>query len=286
MCPKYPPVASMTPRSRKIVASAATSKGAEGAWCGPSLTTSENSSADPMAARPAMKTIPLHPGPETTSWNRFGAAEPIVSAPTRIPMAIPRPARHHPAAILIPGGYTPASATPVTNRSTTASRGRVDGNARRMVATPAVTADAAANRFALQRSLSSSMALKNVPATNPSCTIMVSHAAVAGALPHSAIIPGAATVALNHGVIPRIIATERATSWQGAPGTAPTVTLRQAWLGQPLRGPQAPHARTQRTRRAFGPRWRASRQYPTSRPLSRHHRYVHRAVAVARRLMP
>jgi hypothetical protein len=66
--------------------------------------------------------------------------------------------------------------------------------------------ETAASRRALNRSLSSSSALINVPNTNPSCTAMVNHVLTPGVVRHSAIMPGAATVALNHGVIPRTIA--------------------------------------------------------------------------------
>ena len=39
-----------------------------------------------------------------TTRSRFGVAEPIVSAPTRMPMAVPRRTCHHPAAIFDPRG--------------------------------------------------------------------------------------------------------------------------------------------------------------------------------------
>src|SRR6266581_2547456 len=53
----------------------------------------------------------------TPQRTRCGNAEPSVSAPTSTPMATPRPSRNQPAAIFIPGGYTPASAAPVTIRN-------------------------------------------------------------------------------------------------------------------------------------------------------------------------
>jgi hypothetical protein len=49
---------------------------------------------------------------------------------------------------------------------------------------------------------------------------------------------GAATVALNHGVIPRIIATDRAASWKFRwPGDEGSITPLQAWLFQPRHDP-------------------------------------------------
>jgi hypothetical protein len=58
----------------------------------------------------------------------------------------------------------------------------------------------------------SMMALTHVPATKPSCTAIVSHAVVLVPTRHSAIMPGAATVALNQGVIPSTIATDSTTN--------------------------------------------------------------------------
>src|SRR4029434_3705512 len=111
-----------------------------------------------------------------------------------------------------PGGYTPASAMPVIPRSATAVAGSVWRQASAAVATVTKPDEAAASLRALKRSLSSKTALTNVPSTNPSWTAIVSHALTLGVVAHSAIIPGAATVALNHGVIPSTIAVARIAS--------------------------------------------------------------------------
>src|SRR6266567_536996 len=48
-----------------------------------------------------------HAAGDTAQRTRCGLAEPSVSAPTRIPIANPRPSLNHPAAIFIPGVYPP-----------------------------------------------------------------------------------------------------------------------------------------------------------------------------------
>jgi len=78
--------------------------GDEGAWNGPSRTTNANSTDDRTAPTPAATTMLRHCATSRPSRKRFGAADPMVRAPTRIPIAVPRLSRHPPAAILIPGG--------------------------------------------------------------------------------------------------------------------------------------------------------------------------------------
>src|SRR5204863_3118577 len=109
----------------------------------------------------------------TAHRSRWGLAEPTVSAPTTTPIASPLPSLNHPAAIFIPGGYTPASAAPVRSRQATPVAKPVEA------ATPTVAAAASApqpatRRRAEKRSASVKMALTSAPATNPSCTEIVS----------------------------------------------------------------------------------------------------------------
>src|SRR5579859_466178 len=103
-------------------------------------------SADP-AATPRTTRQAEAGTPQRTRW---GLAEPSVSAPTMMPIAVPRPLRNHPAASFIPGGYTPASAAPVARRSTTPIVA-LGANATPTVAAAATTALPAISRRADQR---------------------------------------------------------------------------------------------------------------------------------------
>src|SRR6516162_806128 len=77
------------------------------------------SSAATTAHAEAVRTTA--PGPALgIAWTRYGVAFPTVSAPTTVPIARPRLERNQVAAIFIAGGYTPASAIPVANRSASA----------------------------------------------------------------------------------------------------------------------------------------------------------------------
>src|SRR5689334_15230764 len=154
-----------------------------------------------------------------------------------MPIAVPRRSRHQPAAILIPGGYTPARATPVIRRSVSPVFGPLTRQISDAVATPTIADDTAANTRGLKGSLSKRTALTSAPSTNPSCTAIVSHAAVPEPDSHSAIIPGAATVALNQGVMPNTMASANSPSWR--PGLRDSITPRQASLGPQVPRPAA-----------------------------------------------
>src|SRR5213594_973743 len=142
-----------------------------------------------------------HDATGTAQRTRWGSAEPRVSAPTKTPIASPRPSRYHPATILMPGGYTPAKAAPVSIRSGMPTSG-FGANATPMVARPARQAHAATSRRADQRSESVSSADTMAPATKPSCTEIVSHAAPAVSSRHRRESAGATAEAENHGAIP------------------------------------------------------------------------------------
>src|SRR4029453_13802490 len=139
--------------------------------------------------------------------------------------------------------------------------------------------DTAAIRRELNRSLSKRIALRHVPTTNPSCTAMVSQALVLGWVRHSAIIAGAVTVALNQGVMPRIMAQARRRSWLRAPGAV----LRCFTQRRALRDRRCPDLRgllvpSRCTQRGFGWQERPARPSRSSEQLSRHHSHTHEAV--------
>src|SRR6267142_5147770 len=88
-----------------------------------------------------------HAAGDTAQRTRWGLAEPSVSAATRTPIASPLPSLNHPAAIFIPGGYTPASAAPVSSRHVIPSA-MLGAAATPSVAAAASTADPATRRRA------------------------------------------------------------------------------------------------------------------------------------------
>ena len=141
-----------------------------------------------------------HAAGETAHRTRCGLAEPRVRAPTRMPIASPLPSLNHPAAIFIPGGYTLASAAPVSSRQAIPSVMPLDA-ATPSVAIAASAADPATRRRADRRSANVKIALTSAPATNPSCTEIVSHAVVTGESCQTRANVGATADALNHGVI-------------------------------------------------------------------------------------
>src|SRR5690242_19018887 len=104
MWPRYPAVASITPRSRTTSERALGLNGADGVWKGPSRIANKNSAAEIVAAIDAATMIALHCPSARTRRNMFGAADPTVNAPTKTPIAVPRRDCHQPATILIPGG--------------------------------------------------------------------------------------------------------------------------------------------------------------------------------------
>src|SRR6476660_5268665 len=271
MCPRYPAVARATQRLRTTVESARGLNGADAAWNGPSRTTRPNKIAETKAQAAAARMIVRHFSTGATARRRFGIADPIVSAPTKMPMAVPRPARHHPAAILIPGGYTPAKAAPVTPQRTIAVATPVWRQVSAAVAMLTKKADPEASRRALKRSLRRRTALTNVPSTNPSWTAIVSQAPTLGVAFHSAIIPGAATVALNQGVIPRTIPRASTASCREAPGArSGFVKRRPTWLDLRRQRHARPREQSRCTPRASDQKFQAAHQDLLSGAQSRH----------------
>src|SRR5256886_17353095 len=103
--------------------------------------------------------------------------------------------------IFIPGGYTPASAAPVSIRSAIPVP-EPGANATPTVMRPARHAHAATSRRADQRSESVSKADTSAPATKPSCTEIVSHAPPAEASRHTPESAAPTAEAENHGAMP------------------------------------------------------------------------------------
>src|SRR3989475_10313858 len=165
-----------------------------------------------------------HDATGTAQRTRWGSAEPTVSAPTKTPIASPRPPRSHPATIFMPGGYTPAKAAPVSIRSGMPTSG-FGANATPIVARPARQAHAATSRRADQRSESVSSADTMAPATKPSCTEIVSHAAPAGSSLHTLEGAGGAAGAEDPGAL------------AASCGAASTASNRRAFA-DPLGGPE------------------------------------------------
>src|SRR5262245_46773172 len=95
-----------------------------------------------------------------------------------------------------------ASAAPVAKRSAIACPAP-PAYAIAALATAPATHPAAKSRRALSTSARFNRALASVPATNPACTAIVSHAVAEGESDRSAAIAGAAAVAENHSVMPR-----------------------------------------------------------------------------------
>src|SRR6266699_7278832 len=90
--------------------------GGEGAANGPSCGTARTRNPAASALAAATLSTRRHASGGAAQRTRWGTAEPSVSAPTRIPIAQPRPSRNQPAAIFMPGGYTPANAAPGATR--------------------------------------------------------------------------------------------------------------------------------------------------------------------------
>src|SRR5882672_6599598 len=175
-------------------------KGGDGAAKGPSFGTARTRNPPANAHAAAMPSTSRHASGGAAQRTRWGTAEPSVSAPTRIPIAQPRPSRNHPAAIFIPGGYTPASAAPVRSRQAIPILIPRE-NATPSVASAASAADPATNRRADKRSASVKIALTSAPATNPSWTEIVSQAVVTGESCQRRASVGATADALNQGAI-------------------------------------------------------------------------------------
>src|SRR5207247_2484215 len=116
------------------------------------------------------------------------------------------PSRNHPAAIFMPGGYTPARAAPVATRRAKPATGPRENDTPRVAAAAARLAPAASHR-ADQRSLSVNIALTSAPATKPSCTDIVSHEAPPGPNRHALESAGPTADALNHGAMAHSCAT-------------------------------------------------------------------------------
>src|SRR5512145_834327 len=90
--------------------------GGDGAAYGPSFGTSRTRMPPASALIAAIPSTTRHAAGDTAQLTRCRLADPNVSAPTRMPIAHPRDSLNHPATIFIPGGYTPASAAPVSKR--------------------------------------------------------------------------------------------------------------------------------------------------------------------------
>jgi len=108
-------------------------------------------------------------------------------------------------------GYTPASATPVPNRTRNTRPNPSNGTRARLRSEP--TPAAAANKTrAVMRSGRFRKALMSVPTTNPSCTAMVSHERSEVENPFSRSSAGPMALVLNQMERARIVATDMTAS--------------------------------------------------------------------------
>ena len=177
-------LASDSARFAKMRGAARQLNAAAGAANGPSFGTSRTRSPPATAVTAATPNTVRHCSAGTAQRTRCGSADPSVSAPTSTPMASPRPSRYQPAAIFIPGGYTPASAAPVSIRSVSPTVGP-EASATPTVASPAMSAHPETSRRADHRSDSVSTADTSAPTTKPSC--IESAGPTADALNHGAM---------------------------------------------------------------------------------------------------
>src|SRR5205809_198061 len=198
--PRYPMLASDSARFAKMRGAARQLNAAAGAANGPSFGTSRTRSPPAAAVTAATANTVRHCPAGTAPRTRCGSADPSVSAPTSTPMASPRPSRYQPAAIFIPGGYTPASAAPVSIRSVSPTVGP-EASATPTVASPAMSAHPETSRRADHRSDSVSTADTSAPTTKPSCTEIVSHAAPLVSSCHTRANAGPTAAAENHGAM-------------------------------------------------------------------------------------
>src|SRR5688572_13690379 len=103
MCPRYPPVARRQRGARRTTPTSPHEKGRTANGYGPSRYATATSAA-PSIAETDDVTITGATSVRANALTRNGSAFPTVSAPTIIPIARPRRARNHVAAIFIAGG--------------------------------------------------------------------------------------------------------------------------------------------------------------------------------------
>lgn len=182
----------------------------------------------PSAARALVMKITLRQLAPPSPLTRCGSADPSVSAPTMTPSAVPRPVRNHADIALRAGGYTRASAAPVSARRPAARVGPPAHNSPRF-APAAISAPVRISRWGETRSARLSAALSTAPNTNPSCTARVSPEAAASVSLHTTRSCGSTATAENHGAIARTTANASPASADQRPGAA-------SWRERAMRG--------------------------------------------------
>ncbi len=129
--------------------------------------------------------------------SRCGAADPIVKAPTSIPMPSPRSWRVQVVMIFMPTGYTPASTIPVRNRRRRAGIRLVARRGISPVARAASSAEPAKNRRTGTLSARVNADEPSAPTTKPICTDIVSQALPESLRPHASVRAGTTADAEN-----------------------------------------------------------------------------------------
>ena len=171
---------------------------------------------------------------------RWGSAEPSVRAPIIAPSANPRPTRYQLDIAFSAGGYTPASAAPVTSRAKregmNASVSTMDAFAR-----AAIEALIMIRRLGGIRSARLVAEENTAPTTNPSWTAMVSQLLSADERSHRSLSCPSTAAVENHGDIASTSATARmmscrrwsaglrVTAWEHSSGRedSPPTTVRR-----------------------------------------------------------
>src|SRR5215467_14415242 len=188
---------------------------AEGNRYGPSATQSWTTIAPATASAEATSRVSRQ-GRAVTPETRWGVAEPTVSAPTRMPMASPRPSRNHVDMIFMAGGYAPARHTPVANRRMRAGPRLETQRASAALVTAPNTIPIVITLRAEKTSGRLVRALSRVPTMNPACTAIVRPAAPPTVRSHSRLSAGSTADALNQSESASSSASESSVSWRQA----------------------------------------------------------------------
>src|SRR6266478_549404 len=196
MCPKYPSVASRTPRFANDTTICRGSNTARGKGNGPSAV-ANSATIPPTSVRIEVPDITRRQSNPPSPFNRCGIADPSVNPPTNVPSAVPRSRRNHVDIAFKLGGYTSARLAPVKNRTGSAVAGPLH-NKSAAFTRAAAPAPKSISRLGRTRSAKFSSADARQPATNPSCTEIVISAPTPGERCHATRSCGSTADAENH----------------------------------------------------------------------------------------
>ena len=152
---------------------------------------------------------------------RCGSAEPNVSAPISMPIAVPRPFENHRDTICTATGYTPANDAPVRARRMNSTTRCLASRTNKEFVTAATIAETISKCRGDKRSGKAKLALINAPMTKPHCTAVVSQIAELEDRCHVCASDPATADVLNHTLIvssSAILISARATHGDFVPG--------------------------------------------------------------------